>query len=103
MLIGRSSVPGLQQQGQAAGLAKASGRLTSFPRGSRLLAPAHQSRGPPEGKGRVDSHSITAEAWPPHQRSERGAFVDRAIIPQAEAEGGLAVTVPSGHARDIVP
>ncbi|CAI9167395.1 unnamed protein product [Rangifer tarandus platyrhynchus] len=101
--LGRSPVPGLQHQGQAAGLAKASGGLTALPRGSRLRAPAHQSRGPPEGKGRVDSRSIIAEAWPPHQRSERGAFVDRAVIPQAEAEGGLAVTVLSGHARDIVP
>ena len=67
--------------GPAAGLAKASGRLTSLPRGSRLRAPAHQSWGPPEGKGRVDSRSITTAAWPPHQRSECGAFVDHAIIP----------------------
>ena len=51
----------------------------------------------------MDSRSITTAAWPPHQRSECGAFVDHAIIPQEEAEGGLAVTVLSGPARDIAP
>ena len=103
MLAGRSPVPALQQQDRAAGLAKASGGLTSLPQGSRLRGPAHQSWGPPKGKGRVDSHSITTAAWPPHQRSECGAFADHAVIPQEEAEGGLAVTVLSGPARVIVP
>ena len=63
------------------------GRADVCPLRLKAPAPAHQSQGPPGGKGRADSRSIRAPgtaAWPPRaprQRSERRTLADRGVTP----------------------